>query len=80
MMRAAITRGRQIRDTHVSLAHGNGGRMMREMIEELFARALANPLLDGRTGPVRHDRRFHREAARVSGRQYRLSRGPRHRQ
>ena len=33
-------------DTHVSLAHGNGGRMMRELIEELFVPALANPLLD----------------------------------
>ena len=33
-------------DTHVSLAHGNGGRFMRELINELFARHLANPLLD----------------------------------
>ncbi len=37
---------RKFRDTHVSLAHGNGGRMMRELIGELFATALANPLLD----------------------------------
>jgi hydrogenase expression/formation protein HypE len=37
---------RKIRDTHISLAHGNGGRMMRELIEELIAPALANPLLD----------------------------------
>ena len=36
----------KFRDTHVSLAHGNGGRMMRELIDELFASALANPLLD----------------------------------
>ena len=35
-----------MRDTHVSLAHGNGGRMMRELIDELFAPALANPQLD----------------------------------
>jgi hydrogenase expression/formation protein HypE len=33
-------------ETHVSLAHGNGGRFMRELIEELFARHLANPHLD----------------------------------
>jgi hydrogenase expression/formation protein HypE len=33
-------------DTHVSLAHGNGGRFMRELINELFARHLANPCLD----------------------------------
>src|SRR6202453_2612490 len=39
-------RALKFRDTHVSLAHGNGGRMMRELIEELFAPALANPLLD----------------------------------
>jgi hydrogenase expression/formation protein HypE len=33
-------------DTHISLAHGNGGRFMRELIEEIFARHLANPLLN----------------------------------
>jgi hydrogenase expression/formation protein HypE len=33
-------------DLHVSLAHGNGGRYMRELIEEIFARHLANPLLN----------------------------------
>ena len=33
-------------DTHISLAHGNGGRLMRELIEELFARHLANDELD----------------------------------
>ena len=33
-------------DSHISLAHGNGGRLMRELIEELFARHLANDALD----------------------------------
>jgi hydrogenase expression/formation protein HypE len=33
-------------DRHVTLAHGNGGRFMRELIEEIFARHLANPHLD----------------------------------
>lgn len=33
-------------DTHISLAHGNGGRYMRELIDGLFARHLANPALD----------------------------------
>jgi len=33
-------------DLKISLAHGNGGRYMRELIEELFARHLGNPLLD----------------------------------
>ena len=31
---------------HVMLAHGNGGRRMRELIESVFARHLANPSLD----------------------------------
>jgi hydrogenase expression/formation protein HypE len=35
-----------IEDRFVTLAHGNGGRYMRELIEEIFARHLANPLLD----------------------------------
>ena len=35
-----------MQDTHVSLAHGNGGRYMRELIQEIFARHLANPYLD----------------------------------
>ena len=33
-------------DENISLAHGNGGRYMRELIENLFARNLANPLLN----------------------------------
>jgi hydrogenase expression/formation protein HypE len=37
---------RALRDTHIRLAHGNGGRMMRELIGEIFLPALANPLLD----------------------------------
>jgi hydrogenase expression/formation protein HypE len=35
-----------VQDTHISLAHGNGGRFMRELIEEIFARHLSNPGLD----------------------------------
>ncbi|MCB1877749.1 MAG: hydrogenase expression/formation protein HypE [Chromatiales bacterium] len=35
-----------MQDTHISLAHGNGGRFMRELIDEIFARHLANPGLD----------------------------------
>jgi hydrogenase expression/formation protein HypE len=41
-----MSRALKFRDTHISLAHGNGGRMMRELIEELFVPALANPHLD----------------------------------
>jgi hydrogenase expression/formation protein HypE len=36
-------------DTHISLAHGNGGRYMRELIEQVFAKHLGNPALDTRT-------------------------------
>ena len=35
-----------MRDPYVRLAHGNGGRLMRELIAEVFARHLTNPLLD----------------------------------
>jgi hydrogenase expression/formation protein HypE len=42
----------KFRDTHVSLAHGNGGRLMRELIEGLFAPALANPQLDTDTDAI----------------------------
>lgn len=35
-----------MQDTHITLAHGNGGRYMRELINELFARHLANDELD----------------------------------
>ncbi|MEW8431698.1 MAG: hydrogenase expression/formation protein HypE [gamma proteobacterium symbiont of Ctena orbiculata] len=35
-----------LQDRHISLAHGNGGRYMRELIESLFARYLKNPNLD----------------------------------
>jgi hydrogenase expression/formation protein HypE len=31
---------------HITLAHGNGGRYMRELIEGVFARHLGNPYLD----------------------------------
>jgi len=42
----------EFRDTHVSLAHGNGGNRMRELIEEVFARVLKNPFLDTTTDAV----------------------------
>jgi len=35
-----------IEDKYVILAHGNGGRLMRELINEVFAKILANPELD----------------------------------
>jgi len=38
-----------IHDTHISLAHGNGGRLMRELIEQIFAKHLHNDLLNTQT-------------------------------
>jgi len=35
-----------MQDTHIALAHGNGGRFMRELIEDIFSRHLRNPWLD----------------------------------
>jgi hydrogenase expression/formation protein HypE len=34
-------------DKHISLAHGNGGRYMRELIAEIFARHLSDPAVQG---------------------------------
>lgn len=36
-------------DTHISLAHGNGGRLMRDLIDQIFARHLKNDLLSTQT-------------------------------
>jgi hydrogenase expression/formation protein HypE len=41
-----------MQDTHIGLAHGNGGRYMRELIEDIFARHLANPGLDTKADAV----------------------------
>ncbi len=35
-----------MQDTHVGRAHGNGGRFMRELIEEVFLKHLGSPVLD----------------------------------
>lgn len=40
-------------DQRILLAHGNGGRYMRELIREIFARHLANPALDTDADAVR---------------------------
>ena len=44
-------------DIHVSLAHGNGGRFMNALIEEIFARHFANPEFgaDLDAAPIRLD-------------------------
>ena len=35
-----------LQDSHITLAHGNGGRFMRELIKEIFARQLGADQLD----------------------------------
>ena len=44
---------RHFADSHIALAHGNGGRLMRELIELLFAHHLKNELLDTRVDAAR---------------------------
>lgn len=44
---------RPLADSHIALAHGNGGRFMRELIDTLFARHLANELLDTQVDAAR---------------------------
>ena len=45
----SVTLKNLLSDQFISLAHGNGGRLMRELIEQLFARHLKNDLLDTAT-------------------------------
>jgi hydrogenase expression/formation protein HypE len=42
-----------LQDTHISLAHGNGGRLMRELIDSIFARHLHNERLDTQVDAAR---------------------------
>jgi len=39
-------------EKYITLAHGNGGRHMRKLIDELFARYLSNPLLNTQNDAV----------------------------
>jgi len=45
-----ITKMKQ--EKYITLAHGNGGRYMRSLIEDIFARHLENPRLDVQTDAV----------------------------
>ena len=36
----------KIKETHITLAHGSGGKLMHELIEGLFLDYLKNPLLE----------------------------------
>ncbi|MEZ5729330.1 MAG: AIR synthase-related protein [Burkholderiaceae bacterium] len=75
-------------DEHLLLAHGNGGRLMRELIDEVFGAPdsansrpmpAAMPCTAGRDRRVDgFHRRLHRAAARVPGRRSRHAGRPRH--
>ncbi|HYW20388.1 MAG TPA: hydrogenase expression/formation protein HypE [Nodularia sp. (in: cyanobacteria)] len=38
-------RQNRIRDTHITLAHGSGGKAMRDLIEDIFINSFDNPIL-----------------------------------
>ena len=38
--------------THITLAHGNGGHYMRQLIEDVFAKTLDNPILNANSDAV----------------------------
>ncbi len=42
----ARRRRRKIKETHITLAHGSGGKAMHELVEGLFLEYLRNPLLE----------------------------------
>jgi len=42
----ARRRKRKIRETHITLAHGSGGRVMHDLVEGLFLEYFRNPLLE----------------------------------
>jgi hydrogenase expression/formation protein HypE len=35
----------KVRDTHITLAHGSGGKAMRDLIDDIFVRSFDNPIL-----------------------------------
>ena len=41
-----IRRTGRVRDSHINLSHGSGGKAMRALIEDVFLGAFANPVLD----------------------------------
>ena len=75
-------------DDRITLAHGNGGRFMRELIEEVFATALSASELDVQADAVDIDLGdgevmittdgFTVQPLEFPGRQYRLPRHSRH--
>ncbi len=36
---------KQVRDTHITLGHGSGGRAMRDLIDDVFVKSFDNPML-----------------------------------
>lgn len=42
---ASSHRQRKVRDTHINLAHGSGGKAMRDLIDDIFVKNFDNPIL-----------------------------------
>lgn len=55
MRRTGRRAPRVLTDTHIALAHGNGGRFMRELIEEIFVRHLGGLDAQADAVPIRLD-------------------------
>ncbi|MBI1241577.1 MAG: hydrogenase expression/formation protein HypE [Nostoc sp. RI_552] len=43
--KVAQTRASKLRDTHITLAHGSGGKAMRDLIQDIFVNNFDNPIL-----------------------------------
>ena len=35
----------KVRDTHINLSHGSGGKAMRDLIDDIFVKSFDNPIL-----------------------------------
>ncbi|MEH2068311.1 MAG: hydrogenase expression/formation protein HypE [Nostoc sp.] len=40
-----LTKSHKIQDTHITLAHGSGGKAMRDLIDDIFVNTFDNPIL-----------------------------------
>ena len=80
----------KLRDAHITMAHGAGGKATQTLIEGVLVPAFASPALDaladvatieaGRRAPRVHDGQLRRQAHPLPGRVDRRARGQRHRQ
>jgi hydrogenase expression/formation protein HypE len=62
-MNAPLRPPRRLGATHVTLAHGGGGKAMRDLVEDVFIAAFANPA----TGEMEDQARLTNAALTVPG-------------